>query len=120
MVVAERYGTASPTTPVTDLVMFGTGNGTPGDSVRRDAGGGDNLFMTSIVALHASDGSYAWHYQPTPWETWDYDTGQQLMLLEMPIDGKQRRVVMQASKNGFFYVLDAATESCCRPRLSLT
>jgi quinohemoprotein ethanol dehydrogenase len=95
--------------PVNDLVMFGTGNGSPGDAVRRDPGGGDNLFMTSIVALHAKDGSYAWHYQPTPWETWDYDTGQQLTLLEMPINGKQRRVVMQASKNGMFYVMDAAT-----------
>jgi PQQ-dependent dehydrogenase (methanol/ethanol family) len=95
--------------PVTDLVLFGTGNGTPQDAVQRDAGGGDNLFMTSIVAVHASDGSYAWHYQPTPWETWDYDTVQQLMLLDMPIDGKQRHVVMQASKNGFFYIFDAAT-----------
>jgi glucose dehydrogenase len=65
--------------------------------------------MTSIVALHARDGSYAWHYQTNPWETWDYDTGQQLMLLDTEIDGKKRRTVMQASKNGFFYVLDAAT-----------
>ncbi len=95
--------------PVTDLVIFGTGNGTPGDAVRRYAGGGDNLFMTSIVAVHASDGSYAWHYQTTPWETWDYDTGQQLMLLDLEIDGKKRHVVSQASKNGFFYHLDAAT-----------
>ncbi len=95
--------------PATDLVIFGTGNGTPGDSVRRDAGGGDNLFMTSIVAVHAKDGSYAWHYQPTPWETWDYDTVQQLMLMDMQLDGQQRHVVMQASKNGFFYILDAAT-----------
>jgi quinohemoprotein ethanol dehydrogenase len=95
--------------PATDLVIFGTGNGTPGDAVRRDAGGGDNLFMTSIVAVHAKDGSYAWHYQTTPWETWDYDTGQQLMLLDIQIDGKLRHVVSQASKNGIFYHLDAAT-----------
>jgi quinohemoprotein ethanol dehydrogenase len=95
--------------PVTDLVIFGTGNGTPGDAVRRDSGGGDNLFMTSIVAVHAKDGSYAWHYQTTPWETWDYDTGQQLMLLDMEINGKKHHVVSQASKNGFFYILDAAT-----------
>lgn len=95
--------------PATDLVIFGTGNGTPGDAVRRDASGGDNLFMTSIVAVHAKDGSYAWHYQTTPWETWDYDTGQQLMLLDIEIDGKKRHVVSQASKNGFFYHLDAAT-----------
>src|SRR5690606_9967701 len=95
--------------PVNDLVMFGTGNGTPGDAVRRDAGRGDNLFMTSIVALHAADGSYAWHYQPTPWETWDYDTGQQLMLLDLQLGGRMRHVVAQASKNGFFYLLDAAS-----------
>jgi PQQ-dependent dehydrogenase (methanol/ethanol family) len=95
--------------PATDLVIFGTGNGTPGDAVRRDAGGGDNLFVTSIVAVHAKDGSYAWHYQTTPWETWDYDTDQQLMLLDVTLNGRQRHTVMQASKNGFFYVLDAAT-----------
>ncbi len=95
--------------PTTDLVIFGTGNGTPGDAVKRDPGEGDDLFVTSIVALHAKDGSYAWHYQPTPWETWDYDTVQQLMLVDTEIDGKPRHVVMQASKNGMFYVLDAAS-----------
>jgi quinohemoprotein ethanol dehydrogenase len=95
--------------PVTDLVIFGTGNGAPWDAVQRDPGGGDNLFMTSIVAVHAKDGSYAWHYQTTPWETWDYDTGQQLMLLDIELDGSKRHVVAQASKNGFFYILDAAT-----------
>jgi PQQ-dependent dehydrogenase (methanol/ethanol family) len=93
----------------TDLVIFGTGNGAPWDAVQRDAAGGDNLFMTSIVAVHARDGSYAWHYQTTPWETWDYDTGQQLMLLDLTLDGAKRRVVAQASKNGFFYLLDVAT-----------
>ena len=95
--------------PQTDLVIFGTGNGAPWDAVDRDAGQGDNLFLSSIVAVHADDGTYAWHYQETPWETWDYDTGQQLMLLDMEVDGQMRHVVTQASKNGFFYVLDAAT-----------
>jgi len=95
--------------PTTDLVIFGTGNATPGDAVRRDPGHGDNLFTTSVVAVHAADGSYAWHYQPTPWETWDYDNVQQLMLLDVEIDGQQRHTVMQASKNGMFYVLDAKT-----------
>jgi len=95
--------------PSTDLVIFGTGNGAPWDAVDRDAGQGDNLFLSSIVAVHASDGSYAWHYQETPWETWDYDTGQQLMLLDIMVDGQERHVVTQASKNGFFYILDAAT-----------
>lgn len=95
--------------PATDLVIFGTGNGAPWDAVERDRGQGDNLFLSSIVAVHADDGSYAWHYQETPWETWDYDTGQQLMLLDLEINGEMRHVVTQASKNGFFYTLDAAT-----------
>jgi len=95
--------------PQTDLVIFGTGNGAPWDAVERDSGGGDNLFLSSIIAVHASDGSYAWHYQETPWETWDYDTGQQLMLLDLEIDGSMRHVVTQASKNGYFYVIDAVT-----------
>ncbi len=95
--------------PATDLVLFGTGNGTPWDAVLRDPGAGDNLYTTSVVAVHAKDGSYAWHYQMSPWETWDYDTGQQLMLLDIEINGKLRHVVSQASKNGFFYNLDAAT-----------
>jgi quinohemoprotein ethanol dehydrogenase len=95
--------------PSTDLVIFGTGNATPGDAVRRDPGRGDNLFTTSLIAVHAKDGSYAWHYQPTPWETWDYDTDQQLMLLDVTINGQKRHTVMQASKNGMFYVLDAKT-----------
>jgi quinohemoprotein ethanol dehydrogenase len=95
--------------PVNDLVIFGTGNGSPWDAVERDSGGGDNLFLSSIVAVHAKDGTYAWHYQETPWETWDYDTGQQLMLLDLRIGEEQRHVVTQASKNGYFYVIDAAT-----------
>ncbi|MGV3590677.1 MAG: PQQ-dependent dehydrogenase, methanol/ethanol family [Gammaproteobacteria bacterium] len=95
--------------PSTDLVIFGTGNGAPWDAVERDRGQGDNLFLSSIVAVHADTGKYAWHYQETPWETWDYDTGQQLMLLDIPVDGQMRHVVTQASKNGFFYILDAQT-----------
>jgi quinohemoprotein ethanol dehydrogenase len=95
--------------PATDLVLFGTGNGAPWDAVQRDSGGGDNLFISSIVAVHADDGSYAWHYQETPWETWDYDTVQQLMVLDLDVKGVMRHVVVQASKNGFFYMLDVAT-----------
>jgi quinohemoprotein ethanol dehydrogenase len=95
--------------PETGLVIFGTGNGAPWDAVERDRGQGDNLFISSIVAVHADTGKYAWHYQETPWETWDYDTGQQLMLLDIPVNGQMRHVVTQASKNGFFYILDART-----------
>ncbi len=95
--------------PQTDLVMFGTGNGAPWDAVQRDSGGGDNLFISSVIAVHADDGTYAWHYQETPWETWDYDTVQQLMVLDVELEGQMRHVVTQASKNGFFYMLDVAT-----------
>jgi quinohemoprotein ethanol dehydrogenase len=95
--------------PQTDLVIFGTGNGAPWDAVDRDVGQGDNLFLDSIIAVHADDGSYAWHYQEVPWETWDYDTVQQLMVLDVELNGVMRHVVTQASKNGFFYMLDVAT-----------
>lgn len=95
--------------PRTGYVIFGTGNGSPWDAVERDSGGGDNLFISSIIAVNAEDGSYAWHYQQGPWETWDYDTGQQLMLLDLELDGVLRHTVVQASKNGFFYVWDAGT-----------
>lgn len=92
-----------------DLLYIGTGNGSPWNQDIRSPGGGDNLFLSSIVALDPDDGSYVWHYQTTPGETWDYTATQPIMIAELPIDGVQRKVVMQAPKNGFFYVLDAAT-----------
>jgi PQQ-dependent dehydrogenase (methanol/ethanol family) len=95
--------------PETNLVMFGTGNGSPWNAEHRDPAGGDNLFLASIVAVDADTGEYRWHYQQAPWETWDYDAGQQLMLLDIEVEGAMRHVVVQASKNGIFYVLDAAT-----------
>jgi len=90
-----------------DLVMFGTGNGSPWNRKYRGDGGGDNLFVASIVAVNADNGKYAWHYQQAPGEGWDYDATSPLMVADLPIDGKTRHVVMQASKNGYFYVLDA-------------
>jgi PQQ-dependent dehydrogenase (methanol/ethanol family) len=95
--------------PELDLLYIGTGNGSPWNQDIRSPGGGDNLFLSSIVALDPDDGSYVWHYQTTPGETWDYTATQPIMVAELPIDGVQRKVVMQAPKNGFFYVLDAAT-----------
>ncbi len=92
-----------------DLLYIGTGNGSPWNQDIRSPGGGDNLFLSSIVALDPDDGSYVWHYQTTPGETWDYTATQPIMVAELPLDGVQRKVVMQAPKNGFFYVLDAAT-----------
>lgn len=95
--------------PDLDLFYIGVGNGSPWNQALRSPGGGDNLFLSSIVALDPDDGSYKWHYQTVPGETWDYTATQHIMLADLEIDGETRRVVMQAPKNGFFYVLDAAT-----------
>ncbi|HWK53248.1 MAG TPA: c-type cytochrome, partial [Hyphomicrobiales bacterium] len=75
----------------------------------RSPGGGDNLFTASIVALDAATGAYRWHYQATPRDSWDFDNTQQLVTADLVIDGVSRHVVMQAPKNGVFYVLDAVT-----------
>jgi PQQ-dependent dehydrogenase (methanol/ethanol family) len=95
--------------PKLNLVYFGVGNGVQWARSARSAGTGDNLFLSSIVALNADTGEYAWHYQATPGEEWDYDAVQQLVLADITIDGKLRHVLMQANKNGFFYVLDRKT-----------
>jgi quinohemoprotein ethanol dehydrogenase len=95
--------------PQSNLVYFGTGNGTPWNREYRGSGGGDNLFVASIIAVNADTGEYVWHYQLTPGEEWDYDATPPLMLANLRIGGRSRRVLMQASKNGFFYVLDART-----------
>jgi len=95
--------------PKTNLVYFGTGNGTPWNSAYRSPSGGDNLFVASIVAVNADTGDYVWHYQETPGERWDYDATPQIMLATLKINGSEREVLMQASKNGFFYVLDRAS-----------
>src|SRR5688572_2036034 len=95
--------------PELDLLYIGTGNGSPWNQALRSPGGGDNLFLSSIVALRPDDGSYVWHYQTTPGESWDYTATQPLIVADLTLDGAPRRVVMQAPKNGFFYVLDAAT-----------
>jgi PQQ-dependent dehydrogenase (methanol/ethanol family) len=95
--------------PVTDLLFIGVGNGSPWNRALRSPGGGDNLFLASIVALDPDTGEYVWHYQTTPGETWDFTATQPIMVADLPLDGGPRRVVMQAPKNGFFYVLDART-----------
>jgi quinohemoprotein ethanol dehydrogenase len=93
--------------PELDFVFFGTGNGSPWyDRLR---GKGDNLYIASIVALRADNGEQVWHYQTTPGDNWDYDATQPLMLATLTIEGRQRRVLMQANKNGFFYELDRET-----------
>jgi PQQ-dependent dehydrogenase (methanol/ethanol family) len=95
--------------PVTDLVYIGVGNGSPWPAQLRSPGGGDHLFLSSIVALDPDDGSYVWHYQTTPNDSWDFTATQPIMVADLEIEGRMRRVVMQAPKNGFFYMLDAAT-----------
>jgi len=95
--------------PDLDLVYFGTGNGVAWYRALRSPGGGDNLYLASIIAVRAGTGEQVWHYQVTPGENWDYDATQPLVLADLTIAGTPRKVVMQASKNGFFYVLDRRT-----------
>jgi alcohol dehydrogenase (cytochrome c)/quinohemoprotein ethanol dehydrogenase len=95
--------------PVLDLLYIGVGNGSPWNHRLRSEGKGDNLFLASIVALDPDNGSYVWHYQTSPGETWDHTATQQIIVANLTINGTPRRVVMQAPKNGFFYVLDAET-----------
>jgi quinohemoprotein ethanol dehydrogenase len=95
--------------PQLDLTYTGTGNGTPWHRDLRSPGGGDNLYAASILALRAADGALVWHFQTTPGDSWDYDATQPLMLADLVIGGQTRKVIMQASKNGFFYVLDRET-----------
>jgi len=100
--------------PDTDTVFLGVGNGSPWTRTIRSPGGGDNLFLSSIVALDPNTGVKKWHYQTTPGDTWDYTAVQDMMLADMEIDGKSRKVIMQAPKNGFFYVLDRETGELLR------
>jgi quinohemoprotein ethanol dehydrogenase len=95
--------------PVLDLIYIGTGNGAPWSRDERSPGGGDNLYLSSIVALRAETGEYVWHYQTTPGDDWDFTAVQPVMLLDLVIDGRQRAVITQAPKNGFFYVIDRIT-----------
>ena len=95
--------------PELNLVYVGTGNGSPWPRAIRSPDGGDNLFLVSIVALNADTGEYVWHYQTTPGDTWDYTAVQHMVLADIEIDGRERKVIMQAPKNGFFYVIDRVT-----------
>src|SRR3984893_4308002 len=95
--------------PQLDLVYTGTGNGVSWYRALRSEGEGDNLYLSSILALRAVDGELVWHFQVTPGDNWDYDATQPLMLADLRIDGNTRKVIMQASKNGFFYLLDRQT-----------
>jgi quinohemoprotein ethanol dehydrogenase len=95
--------------PQLRLLYVGTGNGSPWTRHIRSPGGGDNLYLSSILALRPDSGEIVWHYQTTPGENWDFTATQHMILAELQIDGKLRKVLMQAPKNGFFYVLDRET-----------
>ena len=92
--------------PELNLLYIGVGNGSPWNYNFRSGGKGDNLFLSSIVALNPDTGTYVWHYQTTPADRWDYTATQHMILADLVIKGERRKVLMQAPKNGFFYVLD--------------
>jgi alcohol dehydrogenase (cytochrome c) len=92
--------------PALDLVYWGVGNPGPWSSVKRP---GDNLFTASVLAFHPKTGEVVWHYQFTPHDMYDYDGSWELILGDVPVEGKPRKVVMQLDRNGFLYVLDRAT-----------
>jgi PQQ-dependent dehydrogenase (methanol/ethanol family) len=95
--------------PQLDLLYFGTGQAGPWVQKFRSAMGQDNLFTCSIIALKPEDGKFAWYFQTTPGDEWDYDSIADLVQADLKIDGKNRKVIMQAPKNGYFYVIDRKT-----------
>ena len=95
--------------PDLDVLYIGTGNGSPWNRRVRSPGGGDNLFLCSIVALDPDTGDYLWHYQTTPGETWDYNSNMDIVLADLSIDGKDVKALLHAPKNGFFYVINRET-----------
>lgn len=95
--------------PELDLLYIGVGNGSTWNRKLRSPGGGDNLFLSSIVAIKPDTGDYMWHYQTTPSETWDFTATQHIVLADLKLGDQTRKVLMQAPKNGFFYVIDRKT-----------
>jgi quinohemoprotein ethanol dehydrogenase len=95
--------------PELNRIYVGTANAYSYDPEERSPGGGDNLYTASIVALDADTGKYVWHYQQNPNESWDYKATANMISATLNIGGKRRKVLMQAPKNGFFYVLDRET-----------
>jgi len=95
--------------PKLNMVYVGTGNGSPLSWHHRSGGKGDNLFVCSIVAVDATSGTYKWHYQMVPEEDWDYTCTSSIVTADLKIKGRTRQVLMQAPKNGFFYVIDRKT-----------
>lgn len=94
--------------PEFDTVYLGTGNGSPWNPKVRSPGGGDNLFLCSIVAVDAQTGGYKWHYQTTPGEAWDYNSNMDIVLIDVKVGGQIIKAIIHAPKNGFFYVINRA------------
>lgn len=92
--------------PTLKLLYVGTGNGSPWDRKYRSNGVGDNLYLSSIVALNVTNGQLAWYFQTTPGDSWDFTAAQHIILADLEIKGEKKKVLMQAPKNGFFYVID--------------
>ncbi len=92
-----------------DRIYLGTGNGFPWNQKIRSPGGGDNLYLSSVVALDVKTGKYVWHYQTDPENTWDFNNAMDIELTQLPIDGQKRDVLLHAPKNGFYYVIDRET-----------
>lgn len=95
--------------PELDLLYVGTGNAAPYPRKLRSPSGGDNLYLASILALNPDSGRLVWYYQTTPGDNWDFTATQKMILTDLEIAGRKRQVIMQAPKNGFFYVLDRVT-----------
>ncbi len=95
--------------PELDLLYVGTGNGSPWSRHVRSPGGGDNLYLSSILALRPDTGELVWHYQTTPGDSWDFTATQHMILADLIWQGRERKLLLQAPKNGFFYALDRAT-----------
>jgi quinohemoprotein ethanol dehydrogenase len=95
--------------PELGLIYIGVGNGFPYNQTVRSPQGGDNLFLSSIVALREDSGEYVWHYQLCPGDQWDCTATHDMSLATLEIGGKPRKVLIQAPKNGFVYVIDRAT-----------
>jgi quinohemoprotein ethanol dehydrogenase len=106
--------------PDFNSVYLGVGNGSPWTRAIRSPGGGDNLFLSSIVAVDADTGRMKWYYQTTPGDNWDYTAIADMVLADMEVDGKQRKVLMQAPKNGFFYVIDRSNGELLRANKYVT
>jgi quinohemoprotein ethanol dehydrogenase len=100
--------------PDLNRLYFGTGNGSPWTRAIRSPGGGDNLFLASIIAVDPDTGRMQWYYQTVPGENWDYTATQDIVLADLAVDGAPRKVLMQAPKNGFFYVIDRSNGQLLR------